>query len=458
MKKLEKRAIICLTLAALLFIGICFFIGKLVMNGGDWATFYANDHIYTEGKLDVGTIYDVNGKLLAENHKGEAEYNDDYSIRCATVHTVGDLAGNIAASAESAFRSKLVGYNLLTGTYSIGGEGKKLYLTLDADVCKTAYNALGGRNGVVAAYNYQTGEIICLVSSPGFDPENPPSLSADDTSGIYINKFFDATLVPGSIFKLVTTAAVIDKKRDADNWTYKCDGTNDVNGEKITCTSAHGTVDLYGALSNSCNCAYAQLTLEIGADAMKEYVEKLGLTKSYNVNGIETAVGSFQFPSEANINLGWSGIGQYEDQVNPCSMLAYMGAIANGGTAASPKIIHTTLGGKTRLTPESKVYSMLGLKKSTGELLSAETASQLADMMKNNVKTNYGEGNYPGLDIYAKSGTAEVGAWRAPNAWFVGFIKNPDYPYAFLVCVENGGTGSYVAGPIANSVLQEIVD
>ena len=78
--------------------------------------------------------------------------------------------------------------------------------------------------------------------------------------------------------------------------------------------------------------------------------------------------------------------------------------------------------------------------------------------MKNNVKSNYGEGNFPNLDIYAKSGTAEVGGYRAPNAWFVGFIKNEDHPYAFIVCVENGGYGSSVSGPIANQVLQELID
>ena len=78
-------------------------------------------------------------------------------------------------------------------------------------------------------------------------------------------------------------------------------------------------------------------------------------------------------------------------------------------------------------------------------------------MMKNNVVSNYGESNFPGLDIYAKSGTAEVYG-KEPNAWFTGFIKNEDAPYAFIVCIENGGYGSSVAGPVANSVLQSIVN
>jgi cell division protein FtsI/penicillin-binding protein 2 len=79
-------------------------------------------------------------------------------------------------------------------------------------------------------------------------------------------------------------------------------------------------------------------------------------------------------------------------------------------------------------------------------------------MMRNNVKKEYGEWNYPGLDIYAKTGTAEVGKGKEPNAWFTGFIDNEGYPYAFIVCVENGGTGSVVAGPVANSVMQKVIE
>ena len=83
--------------------------------------FYANQSIYKDGRLAIGRIYDVNGTLLAENKGGTVEYSEDESIRRATLHAVGDMDGNIATSAESAFKSQLVGYNLLTGTYSVTG-------------------------------------------------------------------------------------------------------------------------------------------------------------------------------------------------------------------------------------------------------------------------------------------------------------------------------------------------
>ena len=443
MKKLEKRAIICLTLAAVLFLGVCVFTYRYVAHGAQWATFYANQSIYTDGRLSIGRIYDINGTLLAENAQGTVKYSDSESVRRATVHAVGDMDGNIATSAESAFKSRLVGYNLLTGTYSITGRGNDVTLTIDADICRAAYEALAGRDGLVGVYNYETGEIVCMVSSPGFDPANPPQVSADDTSGLYINKFLSANLIPGSIFKLVTSAAAIENLQDLDSWSYTCSGVSYINGEKVTCSgrTAHGTVDFESALAKSCNCAFADLAQRIGPTLMSEYVDKLGLTSSYDIDGIETAKGAFDFPDNAPLNLAWAGIGQYNDELNPCSMMVYMGAIARGGTSVVPKLLH----------------SSLSAAEETDQMIDESTAEKLTSMMKNNVVSNYGESNFPGLDIYAKSGTGEVYG-KQPNAWFAGFIKNENNPYAFIVCVENGGYGSSVAGPIASQVLQAIVN
>lgn len=441
MKKLEKRSIICLTMAAVLFLGICVFTYRFVTQGSDWATFYANQHIYSEGRLAIGTIYDVNGKLLAKNEDGAVKYNEDESVRRATVHAVGDLDGNIATAARSAFKSRLVGYNLLTGTYSVTGKGNALTLTIDADVCKAANDALAGRDGLVGVYNYETGEIVCMVSSPNFDPANPPEVSPDDTSGLYINKFLSANLIPGSIFKLATSAAAIETLDDLDSWSYTCSGVSYINGEKITCTAAHGTVDFDRALAVSCNCAFGELSQQVGGAALEEYTEKLGLTSAYDIDGVRNSKGEFEFPRDVPLNLAWAGIGQYNDQLNPCSMMVYMGAIARNGVSVKPRLIH----------------SALATAAETDRMINETTAKKLRAMMKNNVEVSYGEGNFPGLDIYAKSGTAEVYG-REPNAWFTGFIKNDDAPYAFIVCVENGGYGSSVAGPVANQVLQALVN
>lgn len=449
MAKIEKRAFLCLLVALVLFLGMLFYIFELVKDGDDWATFYANEHIYTAGELNVGAVYDRNGDLLVQNTPKGPKYQGDYAMRIANSHVLGDCNGNVATGALYAFRSDLVGYNFITGTYSITSSGRSIYMTVDSDANRVAREALGYMDGTVGVYNYKTGQIVCMVSTPDYDPQDPPAVSSDDTSGIFINKFLSAKITPGSIFKLVTTEAALEKLPDYASWTYTCTGSTEINGEKITCPYAHGYQDRDAALANSCNCAYGHLAIDVGAKNLKKYVSKANLNASYDVDGIETAAGSFNFPNEATISLGWAGIGQFEDQVNPLSYMVFMGAIASGGQAAIPYLIDNI-----KVENAFEIYK--GKTVMTDELINPQTAKTLTKMMKNNVRKTYGEYNYPDLDIYAKSGTAERGDGYA-NTWFTGFIKNPEHPYAFIVCVEKGASGSGTAGPIANKVLQELI-
>ncbi len=111
-------------------------------------------------------------------------------------------------------RSRMLsGYNLLTGVYSPLGTGNSLYLTIDAYLNNVAYQALNGMNGTVGVYNYKTGEILCMVSTPTFDPANPPDIAADDPAwdGVYVHRLLSANSIPGSIFKVVTINAAIEE-------------------------------------------------------------------------------------------------------------------------------------------------------------------------------------------------------------------------------------------------------
>lgn len=453
MRKLERRAILCLLLAFALMAGIVYYIYELTVEGSTWVASPVNQHLYTNGYISTGSIYDRNGDLLLKNKSdGGKKFNSDYEIRRATVHTVGDKTGNILTAANVAFAGKLVGYDMLNGTFTTGDTDRKLFLTIDDEVCRSAYEALDGRNGTVGIYNYRTGEIICMVSSPNYDPTDPPKLDEDDTSGTYINKFISSTIVPGSTFKLVTSAAAIENT-DYDDFHYDCDGSEQYGSasvDTIRCTYAHGSVDFEEALAKSCNCSFGKISMELGAGKLEKYTKKAGLMTSYSINGIKTTPSTFDFPN-GTINLAWTGIGQYHDSVNPCSMMVYMGGIANGGKAAVPRLIKK-VETPNGLPEKEETASM------TEELIEPGTAKTLTGMMKNNVTSNYGEDNYPDLDIYAKSGTAELGGAQKPHAWFVGFIKNKNHPYAFVVLVENGGYGSEAAGSVANQVLQEAVN
>ena len=434
MKKLEGRAVLCLILAAILVIGTGFFTVRLALHGGEWASFYANQHVFTEGVLAVGTVYDRNGTVLLENDEEGPHYHEDAAVRRSNLHVTGDKGSNIVTGANVAFRSRMIGYNFVTGTKGLlFGSGREVTLTVDAEANRVAYEALAGRDGLVCVYNWRTGEIVTLVSAPSFDPENE-SEAGNAKSGAYINKAISATFTPGSVFKLVTTAAAIENITDLNRWTFQCTGSYEIEGDTVTCSQSHGTVDIYGALANSCNCAFAELTLQLGSDVMEEYVEKLGLTDSYDINGIGSAEGSFIFDA-ANYNLAWAGIGQYEDQLNPLSMMVYMGAIAGGGETKSPILLD-------------------GSHASSVSLLDSSTAVMMQELMRNNVVENYGDENFPGLDLHGKTGTAEVGEGRSPHSWFCGYSGD----YAFAVCVEHGGSGIGAAAPVANQILQYLVN
>ena len=166
---------------------------------------------------------------------------------------------------------------------------------------------------------------------------------------------------------------------------------------------------------------------------------------------LPTAKGTFNWDGITDGQLGWAGVGQYHDQVNPCAFLLWMGAIANGGKAAEPYLIRKTVS-------SLGIPSLPHITQHTGQLIDSRTAATVADFMANNVTETYGTKRFPNMELCAKSGTAEVGTGQTPHAWFAGFLRNEDAPYAFVVLVENGGGGNAVAGTVAGKVLNVIVN
>ncbi len=444
----------CLILGLVLIVGVGIFSYRYVVAGPDWVSYEGNRDVYTNSDLSMGAIYDRDGDLLMKNTREGMQYHKDRDVRKALMHITGDKDNNISTGANRAFTDELIGYDRINGVYSVDKKGNDIQLTLDSAVCASAYRALGDRKGCMGIYNYKTGEVICMVSTPTYDPANPPKITADDNSGVYINRFTSATFAPGSTFKVLTAAAAIETLDDATSITTKCGGVEDYgHGDKVTDLAVHGTVDMKKALEVSCNIYFGQLAEKVGAGTLEKYVGKAGLDESYNIDGIVTAKGSFEYPRKG-INLAWTGIGQNKDMVNPCAMMVFMGGIANGGTAVEPTIvIHNTWW--DQMKEKLPWFEVGGVK--TKAMLDASTAATLKDMMADNVKNHYGSGMFPGLNVCAKSGTAEVGGGKAPNAWFVGFINDPANPYAFAVMVENGGYGTSTSGTIANRVLQDLV-
>ena len=429
MKTVTRRAGFAIIIALLVILGILTYGFRYIHDGSSWASFFGNENV-----TGTSTLTDRNGVRLATIESGTVSYADDYETRVACYQVVGDQSGNIGTGALSRFAGRLSGFNYLYGTTK--NKATNVQLTLDSSLNVIAHNALGDREGAVLVSNYQTGEILCMTSTPSQDPTDP---SSDPPEGTYLNKCISSALTPGSTFKLVTLTAAIETVSDIYNKSYTCNGSIDIGGVTINCTGVHGTQDVYGALANSCNCAFAQIAQDVGSNALETYVSRLGFTKEHSINGIPTAAGRFDKAPDGSANLSWSGIGQYNDLVCPYSMLRLVSAVGNGGSILEPTIL------KHAVTDREN------------NVISSDTANALQGFMHNNVVNNYGTGSFPSLEICAKSGTAEVGDGTS-HAWFVGFLNDSAHPYAFVVVVEHGGGGLASAGPIANTVLQTMVN
>ena len=452
MNRVASRSAIAVLLALALIAGLGFFVAEYVTNAADWVMFSGSPHVYAGTNIGCGTVVDAEDTLLLDMN-GDRVYAESTALRRSTVHWLGDRYGSISAPALPAHAADLAGYDMFSGVYSYGDASGIARLTLYGSVQKAALEAMGDKKGTVAVYNYKTGALLCAVTTPNYDPDNVPDVDSDTGGryeGMYVNRFTQSVYTPGSIFKIVTLAAALEEFPDAEQLVFDCGGKLSMDGGKITCEKTHGEQSLKEAFENSCNCAFAELALQLGGEKMERYVEAFGVTGTVTFDGIETARGNYEAAGAANIDIGWSGVGQYNDQINPCGFLSFVGAIAGGGEGAVPYVVDTVTVGNSR------TYTA---KTRTGECaISQKTARIITEYMRNNVKSKYGDDNFPGLAVCAKTGTAEVGGDKKPNAMLTGFVADSNYPLAFIVCVEDGGYGAQVCLPIASQVLDACVE
>ena len=447
MKKVSGRAIFPLILAIVLLAGTVLLCVRYFAKADEWVTFSGSPHVYTGVNLDGGVVNDRDGTLLLDSTDGRT-YSADAVTRTATMHLLGDRYGYIQAPLLGSFADDMIGFDKINGLYGAEGTEANAALTLSAAAQTAAYQALGNYHGTVGVYNYKTGEILCAVTSPSYDPDNMPDVDADTSGaydGVYVNRFFQAAYTPGSIFKIVTLAAAIETVPDWENLTFTCEGKTIIGGQEIICEGVHGTITLKQALAHSCNVAFGELAGKVGTKALMEYAEKLGLSESFECDGIPVKAGTVDLKDADAGDLAWAGIGQYTDQVNALTFMRAMGRIAGGGTGAEPYLMaKITRGEKTAYEAKTETSS---------RALKAETAAKLTEYLRNNVATMYGDWQFGELNVCAKSGTAEHEGETA-DAMFAGFCVDENCPLAFVVFVENGGSGSAVAAPIAAKVLQ----
>ena len=387
MNRVATRAFIILLLVLGLFGGTVFFVVEYAMKADQWVMTAGTPQVEEDDGISLGCVTDRNGRILLKMGVDRA-YDPDPLVRRANVHWLGDRTGNIGSNVISHYTKELLDYSKLTGTYHYGDTSGQLKLTLDASVQAAAQQAMGELVGTVAVYNYKTGELICSVTGPNYDPDNMPEVEADTTGayeGVYVNRFIRSKYIPGSIFKIVPLAAALEHIPDIALQTFSCEGTFPVGNGQVTCQIAHGDQTLKEAFANSCNCAFGQLTLMLGKDTMTRYVEQFGVTEVVSFDGLNTVKGNYDISQAGSESFAWSGIGQYTDLVNPCAFLRFVGAIANDGVAVQPYVVQQVSVGSQQ-TYKAEVTEK-------GRIMSITTAKTLQEYMAYNVSGKYGSWN-----------------------------------------------------------------
>lgn len=452
MNRVMSRAKVLLAFILVLSLGITFFLGDYLLNSEKWVHSAGSPHVYNAENIGCGQIADRDGNLLLDLTDTRT-YASARSVRMSTIHWLGDRQGNISAPALSHYAKEIAGFDPVSGVYAYGGVGGQVKLTLSAKLQVAALEAMGDYKGTLAIINYQTGEILCAVTTPTYDPDDVPDIAGDTTGayqGVYLNRFIQSTYTPGSIYKIVTMIAALECIEDIETQEFVCTGEVEYGVDKVTCEKVHGNQNIREAFKNSCNCAFAKVSEQIGGKRLAQYAEKLGLLDSMTFDGITTAAGSIDSADKADVLVAWSAIGQHKDLVNPASFLTLVGAVANEGVASMPYLVQS-IQTRTTTTYQAKTVS-------TDRLMSEKTANSLRELMRYNVENYYGDEKFAGFTVCAKSGTAQVGGNHKPNAMFTGFVTDEGYPLAFFIAIEDGGYGRLVCVPVLEKVLQACHD
>lgn len=414
-----------------------------------------------------GEILSADGEVLAESIKDDnGNYYRYYPYGCTFAHVVGTSDVNKSGIELTA------DYNLITSDIQpvqkiineISGQknpADNVVTTLNANLQQVAHDALGEREGAVVAIEPSTGKVLAMVSKPDYDPnslvDNYQDIISDENSKVLLNQSTQGLFVPGSIFKIVTSLAYLRSGGDPDSYSYYCDGSisldSDDGDSYIKCYDGeeHGQVNLLESFAESCNSSFANLGLSISVDKMNEVADSLLFNQTLPTK-FTTAKSQFGLSStDSQWQIGATAIGQGNTTISPIHAAMLVSAIANGGTLMEPYVID-----EVQNTEGSAVEKYDA--ESYGTLLSSSEVSRLTEMMKAVVTEGTG---YKLADksysVAGKTGTAEV-VGRGNNAWFVGFAPADDPKIAICVLVEDAGTASSEAVPIAGEILDAYLD
>lgn len=354
--------------------------------------------------------------------------------------------------------------------------GLNLVLTLDGRLQRAAEEAMRGRNGAVVALNPSSGEVLALVSKPAYDPNLfAQRVTAEDWRRLIHdprhplqNRALQAQYPPGSVFKLITAMAALERGAITPETRMFCGGSFTLG--RFTFADwkkgGHGWLDLRGAIANSCNVYFYQAALKAGIDEIARVAREFGLGEPPGLGLGDEARGIVPTPAWKRQHQGdaWypgntviTGIGQGMVVASPMQLAVMVSAIANGGIIYRPWVVKRveSLRGEVIEEYDAEIVRRVRVRPETLEVV---RQGMLAVV---NEGTG-GRARIPGLAIAGKTGTAQVvrkeEAKRRQDlkdhGWFVAFAPFENPQVAVVVLAENAGFGGAMAAPVARAIFQ----
>ncbi|GAB3082915.1 penicillin-binding transpeptidase domain-containing protein [Corynebacterium aquatimens] len=422
-------------------------------------------------KVDRGSIFSGE-TILAESHPDEnGNFHRSYPNMPVSFAPLTGYMSDIYGTAglEAGFNTELSGESSLASSrfFRTSKEtrvGNSVELTIDPQLQATAYDQLSnsGYNGAVVAIRPSSGEVLAMASNPSYDPNAISSAddevakkaweaTTNDPGKPLVNVAAQDQLPPGSIFKIITTAAALDNGYRAESPvtgapSITLPGTN----QQLTNYDGQGcggqTTTLRNAFVNSCNTAFVEIEEKIGSEELEKAATKFGVGEKYDlgINSSAGSLGDLQDPARAAM----SAIGQADVTMTALQAAVMAATVANEGTRMSPYIV------KRVVTPDLKTLRQTRPNEAA-KALKPEVAKAVTDLMYGSESQTWG---YDGNGFASKTGTAEHGEGLPPHVWYVAF--DPDKDVAVAVVVKNGGglglkaTGGQVCSPIGRTILR----
>lgn len=439
-----------------------------------------NPRLHVRGNdAQRGRILDVNGAVLVESIVLEDGSSQRRYLEPATYGVTGYYSPLLfgGSQVEAAYDEFLAGQqggnpveSWLDGILHRARPGYDVVLTVDLELQRLADELLAGRPGAVILMDPETGELLTLAGSPGFDP-NQLYITADNASEERIAAVqqywqqlvndpaaplvFRPTLgeyTPGSTFKTLTAGGAIEGGVATPETVYRDEGSYEVDGRVIIElnrpdeTQANWTME--EAYAYSLNVVFAQIGLQLSSDALFETARQFGFGQEmpFALPVSVSSIAAEETDLQSRTLVADSAFGQGQLLMTPLHLALTTAAILNGGTLPEPVIAVRAQERDGEVVEEFDGGDWL-------HAIDEATAAQVRDLMLASVEYGYASGaQIDGALIGGKTGTAETGSGDT-HAWFTGFAEQAGREFVVAVVVENGGRGGEVALPIGRAML-----